>query len=185
MQCTHVFTLHTLHVVKSLRSFCRRSRRQRTSVSDCVSGLMAHPRNFPTCNRVQWFQIQKFQAGWPDWASFRPLGDCLLCAVTEVSRMFCLLYSVDKFKHKFWPQKGFDNILGDFFHTLIWSPWFQYKILNHIKHINHNKPPKKTCRLTVYTSIYISAYRQAAIKPATEETGAMSREVESHQGIEC
>jgi hypothetical protein len=50
------------------------------------------------------------QAGWPEWANFRLLGDCLLWAVflkfTDVAHVFGLRFSTDKIKYWVWHKMG-------------------------------------------------------------------------------
>jgi hypothetical protein len=51
------------------------------------------------CTTWSWFPAQ----GWPDWANFRPMGDCLLWTiflnVTKVAYIFGLLFSPVKARH--------------------------------------------------------------------------------------
>jgi hypothetical protein len=70
--------------------------------------------------------LDRSESGWPDWANFRPMGDCLLLAVPLKSKMYptCLGYYIlwiGVSIYIFWQKNGLQ--LGWFFHKLIWSPW--------------------------------------------------------------
>jgi hypothetical protein len=66
------------------------------------------------------------RAGWPDWSNFRPMGGCLLWAVTwklekqptflgHFIQLLSLCYNFFKI--------GFGLYFGRIFHKLVWSPW--------------------------------------------------------------
>jgi hypothetical protein len=59
-------------------------------------------------------------AGWPDWANFRPMGNCSLWAVSSkiqkyIDQMLDLLLSPKKVTYKFWFKNGLGYISGGSF----------------------------------------------------------------------
>jgi hypothetical protein len=64
------------------------------------------------------------RAGWPDWANFRPLGDCLLWAVFFHLQKYLIYFP----RWSSWiniDQKWIGQNFGLLFHKLIWSPWLR------------------------------------------------------------
>jgi hypothetical protein len=88
-----------------------------------------------------WLNFKKIQcgikyhkSGWPDWANFRPLVDCLLWAVFKTERcspkfLSYALFSQEKIMHTFILQKMVWATFWAIFHKLIWSPWYNWRSL--------------------------------------------------------
>jgi hypothetical protein len=77
--------------------------------------------------------IVKWAPGWPDWANFRLLGDCLLwigfLKVTEAAELFGLLITKVKFMFKSWQKTGWATFWAISFHQHIWSPWWGHTVV--------------------------------------------------------
>jgi hypothetical protein len=68
-----------------------------------------------------------YAAGRPYWANFRPMGDCLFCAVTWKLQKHPTFLGYFIPRLSFWinfDKKWVGLHLGWFFHKLIWSPWY-------------------------------------------------------------
>jgi hypothetical protein len=72
------------------------------------------------------FIPRTYKPGWPDWAIFRLLGDCLLWTVslkmTKVTQFFWATLSTLEVIYLSW-QKWAGLHFGRFFYKPIWSPW--------------------------------------------------------------
>jgi hypothetical protein len=71
-------------------------------------------------------------SGWPDWAIFCPLADCLRWAVlrkiTEVAQIYGILFSTVPFMCWFWQNMVGLNF-GRLFHERIWGRCYDHKFL--------------------------------------------------------
>jgi hypothetical protein len=79
------------------------------------------------------------RTGWPDWANFRPLGNCFLRAkfwklYAEVDQIFTTV----KVKHYFW-QKWVGIDLGSFFQKHVWAPCSRIANIN-LMRFRHLRP---------------------------------------------
>jgi hypothetical protein len=67
----------------------------------------------------------RLATGWPDWAIFRPRGDCLLptdIKITKIASNFGLLFPEYRLCIYF-DKRRLGLHFGLFFHKLIWSHW--------------------------------------------------------------
>jgi hypothetical protein len=89
----------------------------------------------------------------PNWANFRPMDDCLLCAgilkITEVAQIFGYFFARLRLR-----QKCIGLHFGRFFHLLIWSPWTESKQIS-----NENNSHSYLCTAIVHLhTSYIHIY---------------------------